>query len=104
MPSITRRAGRAGRPASAEADILAATTRLLDGGRSFTEIGIQEICTEAAVARSTFYSNFRDKTDLLVRLAGDVMGSTFDLTTAWSPKSGVDALAAAFLHVTTFYR
>jgi len=104
LPSITRRAGKAGRPASAAAEILAATQRLLNRGAAFTEIGIQEICTEAGVARSTFYSNFRDKTDLLVRLASDVMSSTFGLTTAWNPRTAAEGLADTFLQVIKFYR
>jgi AcrR family transcriptional regulator len=104
VPSITRPSAKPGRPASAEADILAAARRLLDRGSTFTEIGVQEICTEAGVARSTFYSNFRDKTDLLIRLAADVMSSTFDLTTAWKAHDGVEGLAAAFLQVVKLYR
>lgn len=103
LASITRRVSKPGRPASAEADIVAATLRLLTQ-TTFTQIGVQEICNEAGVARSTFYSNFKDKTDLLVRLASDVMSSTLGLTTAWKPRSGADGLAAAFLNVLTFYR
>ncbi|TFV34017.1 hypothetical protein E4K10_43515 [Streptomyces sp. T1317-0309] len=51
MPSITRRrTAKVGRPTSAEADILAATQRLLIDGANFTELGVQHICTEAGVA------------------------------------------------------
>ena len=51
MPSITRRrTAQVGRPTTAEADILAATERLLAGGATFTELGVQQICTEAGVA------------------------------------------------------
>lgn len=104
MPSITRRATKVGRPAVAEADVLAATRRLLADGARFTEIGVQQICTEAGVARSTFYSNFRDKTDLIMRLTGDMMASAFDLATAWSPADGADGLVDSFLRVVAFYR
>lgn len=105
MPSITRRrTATVGRPASAEADILAATQRLLVEGATFTELGVQQLCTEAGVARSTFYSRFRDKGDLLIRLATELMTSAFDIGSAWTPPDGVDRLAAAFLEVVQVYR
>src|SRR6185437_15242345 len=100
MPSITRRrTANVGRPTSAEAEILAATQRLLINGANFTELGVQQICTEAGVARSTFYSHFRDKVDLLVRLAAAFTASSFDFASAWAPSDGVEGLADAFLHV-----
>ncbi|MFC9096263.1 TetR/AcrR family transcriptional regulator [Streptomyces sp. NPDC057072] len=105
MPSITRRrTAKVGRPTSAEADILAATQRLLINGANFTELGVQHICTEAGVARSTFYGHFRDKVDLLIRLATELMTSSFDVTSAWSPSDGVERLADAFLQVVKVYR
>jgi AcrR family transcriptional regulator len=105
MPSITRRSTAAvGRPATAEAEILAATQRLLDGGATFTEIGVQQIRTEAGVARSTFYSHFRDKTELLLRLATELLGSSLDITSAWEPADGLDGLTEAFTEVVALYR
>lgn len=105
MPSITRRrAAKVGRPTSAEADILAATQRLLIKGASFTELGVQQISAEAGVARSTFYSHFRDKIDLLVRLATELMSSTFGLTSAWTPADGPDRLTEVFTEVVRVYR
>ena len=100
MPSITRRRNAsAGRPSSAEADILAATHRLLIDGATFTELGVQQISTEAGVARSTFYSHFRDKTQLLMRLAAEFTASSFGVTSSWTPSDGVEALTDAFLDV-----
>src|SRR5689334_14867172 len=97
MPSITRRRNAGpGRPSSAEADILAAARRLLIDGAAFTELGVQQISTEAGVARSTFYSHFRDKTELLVRLAADLTTSSFGVTSSWTPPDGVDALTDVF--------
>ncbi|GII34769.1 TetR/AcrR family transcriptional regulator [Planotetraspora mira] len=105
MPSITRRrTANVGRPTSAEAEILAATQRLLINGANFTELGVQQISTEAGVARSTFYSHFRDKIDLLMRLATELMTSSFDVTSAWDPSDGVERLADAFLQVVKVYR
>lgn len=105
MPSITRRrTPNSGQPASAEVAILAATRRLLIDGANFTELGVQQISTEAGVARSTFYSHFRDKIDLLMRLAATMVDTSFSITSAWKPTDGVERLADAFLRVLEVYR
>jgi AcrR family transcriptional regulator len=105
MPSITRRrTAQVGRPTTAEADILAATERLLAGGATFTELGVQQICTEAGVARSTFYTHFRDKIELVMRLGSDFMAAAFELTTTWQPPEGADAMAEVFRAVVKIYR
>ncbi|MEV4539161.1 TetR/AcrR family transcriptional regulator [Asanoa sp. NPDC049518] len=105
MASITRRrAPKVSRPASAEAEILAATRRILTGGASFTDLGVRQISTEAGVARSTFYAHFRDKTDLLLRLASDMLATSFDVASAWEPTDGVDKLAEDFLRILGIYR
>jgi len=106
VPSITRRRtpDHHGRPATAEAEIFAATQRLLAGGASFTEIGVQQISAGAGVARSTFYSHFRDKTDLLIRLAAAMVTTSFGIASAWKPADGPEGLADAFLRVVGVYR
>ncbi|GAA1878120.1 TetR/AcrR family transcriptional regulator [Asanoa iriomotensis] len=105
MPSITRRrAASPGRPTSAEADILAATRRLLTAGANFTELGVQQIATEAGVARSTFYAHFRDKVDLVMRLASDMVTTSFGVASAWTPADGLDGMASGFRDVLRIYR
>jgi AcrR family transcriptional regulator len=105
MPSITRRPARNPRPrTSAEAAILAATQDLLADGTNFTELGVAQISTAAGVSRSTFYSHFRDKTDLLMRLAGPMLATSFSIASAWQPADGVEAMADAFLRVLGVYR
>ncbi|MBE1489415.1 TetR/AcrR family transcriptional regulator [Plantactinospora soyae] len=105
MPSITRRrAPNPGRRAFVETEILAATRRLLINGANFTELGVQQISTEAGVARSTFYSHFRDKTDLLLRLATTVVDRSFDIASAWEPSDGLERLADGFRQVVGIYR
>jgi AcrR family transcriptional regulator len=89
---------------SAEAEILAATRRLLIDGANFTELGVQHISAEAGVARSTFYSHFRDKIDLLMRLGAAMVETSFDIASAWEPSAGPDGLADAFLEVLGVYR
>jgi len=105
VPSTTRRrAATVGRPTTAEVDILAATQRLLDRGATFTELGVQQICTEAGVARSTFYSHFRDKVELVVRMGTELLSSAFDQVSAWTPADGLSGLVAVFREVMTTYR
>ncbi|MEV4626515.1 TetR/AcrR family transcriptional regulator [Micromonospora sp. NPDC049523] len=105
MPSITRRPylGPEQR-AGVEAQVLAATERLLADGSTFTELGIQRIAAEAGVARSTFYVHFRDKTDLVVRLAGTMVQTAFDLVRSWRPEQGVAGLEDVLLRVIRHYR
>jgi AcrR family transcriptional regulator len=104
LPSITRRTPDARRRAPAEAEILAATRRLLTGSANFTEIGVQQICAEAGVARSTFYTHFRDKADLLMRLATTMVAASFGVASAWEPTDGAEGLADTFLRVIGVYR
>ncbi|SNT54174.1 DNA-binding transcriptional regulator, AcrR family [Asanoa hainanensis] len=103
MASITRRRA-VSRPASAEAEILAATRRILTEGASFTDLGVQQISTAAGVARSTFYAHFRDKTDLLLRLATEMLSTSFDVASSWEPTEGVDKAAEDFLRILGIYR
>ncbi|AVT35304.1 TetR/AcrR family transcriptional regulator [Plantactinospora sp. BB1] len=105
MPSITRRrAPDPDRRATVEAQVLAATERLLAEGTSFTELGVQRIAEAAGVARSTFYTHFRDKSELLMRLAGTMQTANFDIASAWRPESGVEALVDAFRQLLGIHR
>ncbi|MGW4490280.1 TetR/AcrR family transcriptional regulator [Amycolatopsis sp. NPDC004368] len=105
MPSITRRRiSGAQRSPSAEAGILDTTHRLLVDGIKFTELGVQHICAEAGVARSTFYHHFRDKTELLLRLAATMRNASFETISGWEAQDGVDCYAEAFLRVVKLYR
>jgi AcrR family transcriptional regulator len=104
MPSITRRPREPERRAAVEAQVLAATKRLLTTGVGFTELGVQQIAAEAGVARSTFYLYFRDKSDLLLHLAGELKQGVFDLGADWRPTDGPEPLAAAYANMLRFYR
>jgi AcrR family transcriptional regulator len=73
----------------------------------FTELGVQRIAAEAGIARSTFYLHFRDKTELLVRLAGSLKEGLFDLGEGWRPsgsRGGPDGLAALYERMIRYYR
>ncbi|WBB65916.1 TetR/AcrR family transcriptional regulator [Micromonospora sp. WMMD812] len=108
MPSITRRpSGGADRRLPVEARILATTQRLLAEGVTFTELGVQRIAREAEVARSTFYTHFADKTQLLMRLAESMSKTSFDVTATWRPEPGAEALPSLteiFRQVIGIYR
>lgn len=86
MPSVTRkpRAKPIGdrRPAI-ESRLLEATERLLADGTAFTELSVEQLCSEAGIARSTFYVYFRDKGDLVVRLAEEMLDHLATAAAAW---------------------
>ncbi|SCF45671.1 TetR/AcrR family transcriptional regulator [Micromonospora mirobrigensis] len=106
MPSVTRRRPHdPDRRSAVESQVLAATTRLLQEGHRFTDLGVQRIAAEAGVARSTFYVHFRDKTELLVRLAGTMQETSLDRVQGWDPVAdGLDGLTQAFTDVIGTYR
>lgn len=107
MPSITRRrSGGADRRLTVEARILATAERLLSEGETFTELGVQRLAREAGVARSTFYTHFADKSQLLMRLAGSFSAESFEVAAAWEP-GGPDAfegLVETFRQIIAVYR
>jgi AcrR family transcriptional regulator len=65
--------------------VLDAVHRLLVGGASFTELGVQRIADEAGVARSSFYAHFADKTRVLLALARRLSVIAFGAHAEWTP-------------------
>ncbi|GAA0481461.1 hypothetical protein Ade02nite_56850 [Paractinoplanes deccanensis] len=107
MPSTTRRpAAGPDRRAAVQAQIVAATERLLAGGATYTELGVQRIAAEAGVARSTFYLHFRDKSELALSLAGTLAGAAYEMMAAWDPAApdALEAFERAMAEVIHFYR
>jgi TetR/AcrR family transcriptional regulator, ethionamide resistance regulator len=105
MASTTRRASAgADRRAVVEAQILAATERLLAAGERFTELGVQRLAAEAGVARSTFYLHFRDKTELLLKLTATLTEPALALIAAAPPEVGREGMAQAMVEVIRYYR
>jgi TetR/AcrR family transcriptional regulator, ethionamide resistance regulator len=74
MVSVTRKAKpeRSERRSGVRSRLLKATETLLERGRTFTEISVEDLITEAEVARSTFYAHFEDKGELLLELTDHV--------------------------------
>jgi AcrR family transcriptional regulator len=96
-PSSKRPASRTPRDA-VRAEVFAAVMRLLERGESYTSLTVREICDEAGVARSAFYVNFADKTDLLLQLTERTVVEIAWVSEAWltsEPMLGLDALIAA---------
>jgi len=70
----------------------------------YDAISVKEILDRADVGRSTFYTHFRDKADLLMRLATTMVAASFDVASAWEPTDGAEGLADTFLRVIGVYR
>lgn len=54
--------------------LLAAAEQLLETGRPFTEITLEELTARVGLTRTAFYRHFEDKTALLMELADRVVG------------------------------
>jgi AcrR family transcriptional regulator len=57
------------RRAATQEDLLQATKRLLAQGAPLATLSVEKIVAEAGVVRTTFYLHFRDKYELIERLA-----------------------------------
>jgi AcrR family transcriptional regulator len=76
--------------AQVQAAVLAATEELLAGGASYAELNVERIATAAGISRTAFYFYFRDKRDLLMRLAGDVTELLYAQADIWFSGDGAD--------------
>ena len=84
MASITRKrrtSSSATPPVSSR--LLAATERLISGGTPYVELSVEQLCSEAGVARSSFYANFRDKSELISRVTESLLGELAAAASAW---------------------
>ena len=66
--TVQARAGERRRAATQD-DLLRATKRLLEQGAPLATLSVEKIVAEAGVVRTTFYLHFRDKYELIERLA-----------------------------------
>lgn len=107
MGSITRRRDATApdsRRKAIEGRLLAATERLLSDGTPYTELSIQQLCSEAGIARSTFYVYYRDKSDLVARLAEEMVGQLSAAASKWwQPGAGRKEVLAATRRVIEIY-
>jgi TetR/AcrR family transcriptional regulator, ethionamide resistance regulator len=73
----------AGRRAEVEAAILSAAEELLEQGAPFPQLKIEDIARRAGIGRTGFYFYFRDKRELLMRLAEDVADALWEQADRW---------------------
>jgi TetR/AcrR family transcriptional regulator, ethionamide resistance regulator len=66
------------------ARLLTAIEALFDQGETFAGLTVERLISEAGLSRSTFYTYFTDKTELLQELAADVLEELlFDAAAHW---------------------
>jgi AcrR family transcriptional regulator len=82
--SIQAHTGRQRREAT-QVDLLEATARLLAAGIPVAALSIDRIVAEAGIARRTFYLHFKDKQELITRLALEEI--------AWREEVGAEVLS-----------
>lgn len=68
MATLSRRERTDATRRATEAALLAATIELLGEGTPFADLGIEQIVRRAGFSRPTFYSYFRDKRELILKL------------------------------------
>jgi AcrR family transcriptional regulator len=93
--------------AQIQADVLAATEELLASGSSYAELNVEKIATAAGISRTAFYFYFRDKRDLLMRLAGDVTELLYAQADIWFSGEGDDPereIREALTRIAELYR
>jgi len=73
---------RSARRAAVRDELLQAVTTALADGRSYADLGVNELVERAGIAKSTFYQYFTSKNGLLTSLLDEV-GTTLGATDAW---------------------
>lgn len=92
--------------AAIEAGVLGATEELLSEGSSYADLKIEQIATRAGISRTAFYFYFRDKRELLMRLAEGVTDQLYAEAEAWWEGEGEDRddLARAMTRIAALFR
>lgn len=109
MTSVTRRSRstpRAKLRSEVERRLLEAAERLVADGQSFTELSVEQLSSEAGIARSTFYVYFEDKSELVIRLGMAMLEEVAEVAGAWwdaGPRATRADLHAATLGVVRLY-
>jgi TetR/AcrR family transcriptional regulator, ethionamide resistance regulator len=71
------------RRAEIEAAILSSAEELLEEGVPFPQLKIEAVARRAGIGRTGFYFYFRDKRELLMRLAADVADAFWEQADRW---------------------
>ncbi len=86
--------------------VLAATEELLGAGGSFQDLKIEKIATAAGISRTAFYFYFKDKRELLMRLAEDITGELYSQADDWftgNEGAPEDQVSGALATISTLY-
>ena len=73
--------------AQVQAAVLAATEELLAASGSFQDLKIERIATSAGISRTAFYFYFKDKRELLMRLAEEITNQLYAQADTWFTSS-----------------
>ncbi len=79
---------------------------LLLSERTFAELSVEDIITEAGMARSTFYVYFADKRQMLDALTADLLEGALGVVSAWwemAPEADYDELRAALARFVSYF-
>lgn len=83
MATLSRRDRTDATRQATEAALLAATVELLEQGTPYAEVGIEQIVRQAGFSRPTFYSYFRDKRELILRLGAGLQTAVAEAADPW---------------------
>jgi AcrR family transcriptional regulator len=106
-PVAHRDGPRTAKRAQVQAAVLAATEKLLAEGSSYADLNVERIAKAAGISRTAFYFYFRDKRDLLMRLAGDVTELLYAQADIWFSGEGPDPedeIREALTRIAELYR
>jgi AcrR family transcriptional regulator len=106
-PVMHREGPPTAKRAQVQAEVLRATEALLAGGSSYADLNVEKIATAAGISRTAFYFYFRDKRDLLMRLAGDVTELLYAQADIWFSGDGTDPereIREALTRIAELYR
>jgi AcrR family transcriptional regulator len=92
--------------AAVQTSLLEATEAMLGEGLSYADLNVERIATRAGISRTAFYFYFRDKRELLMRLAEEVTQILYEEADRWwsGEGDGPAALAGALHKVAGVYR
>jgi len=85
-----RAAAPTAKRAAVQACVLRATEELLAEGEPFADLNVERIAKGAGISRTAFYFYFRDKRELLMRLAEDVAAVLYSEADVWFSGAGDD--------------
>ena len=92
--------------AQVQAAVLAATEELLAASGSFQDLKIERIATSAGISRTAFYFYFKDKRELLMRLAEEITNQLYAQADTWftgSDSAPEDQVSEALESISRLY-